>query len=138
MLTPRKLKYRKSQRGKTKDLSLVGHRLEFGKYGLKALEKHWLSARQIEAARRAMTRHIKRGGQIWIRVFPSKPVSARPPETRMGGGKGPVEYFVAPISPGRIIFEMDGIEEPLAREALRLAARKLPIKTRYVTKDTER
>lgn len=136
MLTPRKLKFRKSMRGKIKNLSLEGHRLEFGKFGIKSLEKTWLTARQIEAARRAMTRHIRRGGQIWIRVFPDKPVTQRPPETGMGGGKGAVDHFVVPISPGRIIFEMDGVEEGVAKDALYLAARKLPIKTRFISKES--
>ena len=135
MLTPRKSKYRKSQRGKIKEISVKGHRLEFGKFGIKALEKSWLTARQIEAARRAITRHIKRGGQIWIRVFPDKPVTTRPPETGMGGGKGSVDHFVVSVSPGRIIFEMDGVSETLAKESLYLAARKLPIKTRYISKE---
>ena len=135
MLTPRKSKYRKSQRGKIKEISVKGHRLEFGKFGIKALEKSWFTARQIEAARRAITRHIKRNGQIWIRVFPDKPVTTRPPETGMGGGKGSVDHFVVSVSPGRIIFEMDGVSETLAKEALYLAARKLPIKTRYISKE---
>jgi len=137
MLTPKKLKYRKQQRGTIRKTSTEGHRLEFGKYGLKVLEPCWMTARQIEAARRAMTRHVQRGGQIWIRIFPDKPVSARPPETRMGGGKGPVDHFVAPISAGKVIFEMDGIAEAIARDALYLAARKLPVKTRFIQKGND-
>ena len=137
MLIPRKVKHRKHQRGKIKSLSTKGYNLAFGKYGLKALEKTWLTARQIEAARRAMTRHIKRGGKIWIRVFPDKPVTATPPETGMGGGKGSVDHYVVSISPGRIIFEMDGVAEDLAREAIMRAARKLPIKTAYIVKESE-
>ncbi len=135
MLTPKKVKHRKHHRGQIKNLASKGYELEFGSFGLKAMEKTWLTARQIEAARRAMTRHIKRGGKIWIRVFPDKPVSATPPETGMGGGKGSVDHYVASVSPGRIIFEMDGVESSIAREAIMKAARKLPIRTIYIAKE---
>ena len=137
MLTPRKIKHRKQQKGVMRKLSTKGYTLEFGRYGLKALEAKFITARQIEAARRAITRHIQRGGKIWIRIFPDKPITTTPPETGMGGGKGAVDHYVAPVSPGRIIFEMDGIEEPLAREALTKAAGKLPIKTVYIVKEQE-
>jgi large subunit ribosomal protein L16 len=134
MLTPRKLKHRKVARGVIRDISTRGYQINFGKYGLKALGKGWLSARQIEAARRAMTRYIKRGGEVWIRIFPDKPVTATPAETGMGGGKGSLDHFVAPVSPGRILFEMDGVGDDIAKEALRLAANKLSIKTKFITK----
>lgn len=137
MLTPRKLKHRKQQKGMMRKISTKGYTLEFGRYGLKALEAKFITARQIEAARRAITRHIQRGGKIWIRIFPDKPITATPPETGMGGGKGAVDHYVAPVSPGRIIFEMDGIEEPIAREALTKAAGKLPIKTVYIVREQE-
>ena len=137
MLTPKKVKHRKHHRGQIKNLASCGYDLEFGSFGLKAMEKTWLTARQIEAARRAMTRHVKRGGKIWIRVFPDKPVTSTPPETGMGGGKGAVDHYVACVSPGKIIFEMDGIEPTIAREAIMRAARKLPIRTNYITKEQE-
>lgn len=132
---PRKIKYRKSQRGRVRGMTSRAFGLDFGRYGLKVLESGWITARQIEAARRAMTRHIKRGGEIWIRVFPAKPVSARPPETRMGGGKGAVDHFVARVSAGRIIFEMDGVPQEIAHQAMKLAAAKLPLKTVFVSKE---
>jgi len=134
MLMPRKMKYRKQQKGSLGRIATKGNSLAFGKFGLKALESTLLTARQIESARRAMTRYIHRGGEIWIRVFPDKPKTAFPLETGMGGGKGQVSHFVAPIKPGRIIFEMDGIPKEIAREAIRLASHKLPIKTKFVEK----
>lgn len=135
---PRKMKYRKQQKGKLKRVAIKANQLAFGKYGLKALEAKQISARQIEAARRAMTRHIKRGGEVWIRIFPDKPKTAFPLETRMGGGKGQVSYFVAKVEPGRILFEMDGVPRQLAQEAITLAAHKLPIKTKFVEKEKEK
>lgn len=135
MLIPKKLKHRKHFRGTIPQKSTRGHELSFGRYGLKVEEGGWLTARQIEAARRAATRYIKKGGEVWIRVFPDKPVTARPPETGMGGGKGSLDHFVAVVAPGRIVMEIDGVSEELAREALRLAAFKLPFKTRFVKKE---
>ena len=134
MLMPKKTKHRKSHKGRRRFTSKAsaGVGLSFGSYGLKAMDRTWLSSRQIEAARRAMTRSIKRGGKIWIRVFPDKPITQKPAETRMGKGKGSVEYWVAVIKPGRVLFEMSGVEEEIAREALRLAATKLPCKTKFV------
>lgn len=129
MLQPNRLKYRKVQKGRNTGLATRGASVSFGEYGLKATTRGRLTARQIEAARRAMTRHIKRGGRVWIRVFPDKPISKKPAEVRMGGGKGAPEYFVAEIQPGKILYEMDGVTEDLAREAFRLAAAKLPFKT---------
>ena len=128
------MKYRKQQKGKIKRVATKGDKLAFGRYGLKALEGKLIAARQIEAARRAMTRHIKRGGEIWIRIFPDKPKTALPLETGMGGGKGQVSHFVAKVEPGRIIFEMDGISRELAKEAITLASHKLPIKTKFIEK----
>lgn len=135
MLTPRKLKHRKVFRGKMAGLASRGTDLNFGRFGLKSLERGWVSARQIEAARKAMTRYIKRGGEVWIRVFPHKPVTAQPPETGMGGGKGALDHFVSVVKPGRILFEMDGVTAEVAKEAMRLAAHKLMVKTTLVTKD---
>ena len=132
MLMPKKVKFRKQQRGKRAGLAIRGSNLDFGSYGLKATGRGWLSTRQIEAARIAMTRHIKRTGKIWIRVFPDKPISKKPAETRMGSGKGAPEDWVAVIKPGRILYEMDGIDEETAREALRLASHKLSIATKFV------
>lgn len=135
MLTPRKMRYRKQFRGgRIGRLATQGNRVSFGQYGLKALERTWITARQIEAARRAMTRYIKREGQIWIRIFPAKPVSAQPTETGMGGGKGSVDHFVAVVKPGQMLFEMSGVSEGVAREAMRLAAGKLPITSKFVTR----
>jgi len=134
MLLPKKVKHRKWQKGKSRGLSRRGSHLDFGSFGLKALEAHWISSRQIEAARRAMTRHVQRGGKIWIRIFPYKPVTKKGSEVGMGGGKGGVDHFVFPIKPGRIIFEIDGVDKTLASEALRLAAHKFPIKTKIVSK----
>jgi large subunit ribosomal protein L16 len=132
MLQPKKTKFRKMQKGKMKGDAQRGHQLAFGSYGIKSLEETWMSARQIEAARIAVTRFMKRQGQVWIRVFPDKPITKKPAEVRMGKGKGAVEGWVACVSPGRIIFECDGIDMETAKEALRLAAQKLPIKTKFV------
>ena len=138
MLMPKKVKYRKQQRGKNRGIALRGSTISFGDYGLQAIERGWLTARQIEAARIAMTRHVKRGGKIWIRIFPDKPVTKKPLETRMGKGKGAPEEWVAVIKPARILYEMEGVEEPIAREAMRLAAHKLPLRTRFVTRGERR
>ena len=135
MLMPKKVKYRKQQRGRMTGKAKGGAAVSFGEYGLKALEACWMTNRQIEAARVAMTRHIKRGGKIWIRVFPDKPVTKKPAETRMGKGKGAPEYWVAVIKPGRMLFEIEGVTEELAREALRLGANKLPMKTKFVSRN---
>lgn len=132
MLMPKRVKYRKQMRGRMTGKADRGAVVQFGEYGLQALDPVWLTSRQIEAARKAMVRYVKRRGKIWIRVFPDKPVTKKPAETRMGKGKGPVEYWVAVIKPGRVLFEMAGIEEEAAREALRLAAFKLPCKTRFI------
>lgn len=129
MLQPARTKYRKQQKGRNTGVALRGAKVSFGEFGLKAIERGRLTSRQIEAARRAMTRHIKRGGRIWIRIFPDKPVSQKPAEVRMGNGKGSPEYYVAEIQPGKVLYEMDGVNEELAKEAFRLAAAKLPIKT---------
>ena len=134
MLMPRKTKYRKQQRGSRKGIATAGNRVDFGEYGLQALEAAWLTANQIEAARVAITRHVKRGGQIWIRVFPDKPVTKKPAETRMGSGKGSPEGWVAVVRPGRMLFEIAGVDENLAREAMKLAEHKLPIAVRFMTK----
>ena len=134
MLMPKRTKFRKMQRGRMTGKAKGGFAVSFGEFGLKALEPCWMTNRQIEAARVALTRHIKRGGKIWIRVFPDKPVTKKPAETRMGKGKGAPEYWVAVIKPGRMLFEIEGVSEKLAREALRLAANKLPMKTRFVTR----
>lgn len=132
MLMPKRVKYRRQHRGRMKGEAQRGNQLAYGEYGLQALEATWMTANQIEAARRAMTRYIKRGGQIWIKVFPDKPVSKKPAEVRMGSGKGSPEYWVAVIKPGRVLFEMSGVSEEIAREAMRLAANKLPIKTKFI------
>jgi len=138
MLMPKKTKYRKQQRGRMSGKAKGGSAVNFGEFGLKALEACWMTNRQIEAARVAMTRYIKRGGKIWIRVFPDKPVTKKPAETRMGKGKGAPEYWVAVVKPGRVLFEIEGVSETMAREALRLGANKLPMKTKFVTRaDTE-
>ncbi|MCR4438880.1 MAG: 50S ribosomal protein L16 [bacterium] len=134
MLMPKRTKWRKQQRGRMKGIATRGAMLTFGHYGLKALEPAWITQRQIEAARIAMTRHIKRGGRVWIRIFPDKPVTKKPAETRMGKGKGAPEYWVAVVKPGRVLFELEGVSEELAREALRLAAHKLPIRTKFVAR----
>lgn len=135
MLLPRKTKYRKQQRGRRRGFAKGQHQVHFGDYGLKALETGWVTNRQIEAARIAMTRKIRRGGKVWINVFPDKPVSQKPAETRMGSGKGSPEHWVAVVKPGRVMFELAGVPESLAKEAMRLAGRKLPIKTKFVTRD---
>jgi large subunit ribosomal protein L16 len=132
MLQPNRLKYRKVQKGRNTGIATRGTKVSFGEFGLKSVARGRLTSRQIESARRAMTRHIKRGGRIWIRVFPDKPISKKPAEVRMGGGKGSPEYFVAEIQPGKMLYEMDGVAEDLAREAFRLAAAKLPLKTTFV------
>ena len=134
MLQTARRKYRKEQKGRNKGIATRGSHVAFGEYGLKSLGRGRLTARQIEAARRAMTRHIKRGGRIWIRIFPDKPISAKPAEVRMGNGKGNPEYYVAEIQPGKVLYEMDGVQESLAREAFRLAATKLPLPTVFVTR----
>lgn len=134
MLMPKRIKYRKQQRGRMKGKAVRGSSIAFGQYALKALEPHWITSRQIEAARIAMTRYIKRGGKVWIRIFPDKPVTQKPAETRMGKGKGSPEYWVAVVKPGRIMFEIEGVSEAIAKEAMRLAAHKLPIKTKFVSR----
>ncbi len=134
MLMPKKVKYRKCHRGRMRGRAKGGDVLSFGDYGLQALEPAWLTARQIEAARIAMTRHIKRGGKVWIRIFPDKPVTKKPLETRMGKGKGPPDAWVAVVKPGRVLYELEGVEPELAKEAFRLAAHKLPIKTRFLSR----
>ena len=134
MLLPKRTKYRKQHRGRMKGKAGRGNTLSFGEFGLQALEPCWMTSRQIEAARRAIVRHVKRGGKLWIRVFPDKPVTSKPAETRMGGGKGAVDHWVAVVKPGRMIFEMSGVPEEAAREAMRLASHKLPIKTRFVSR----
>ncbi|MDR1927977.1 MAG: 50S ribosomal protein L16 [Oscillospiraceae bacterium] len=134
MLLPKRVKHRKVQRGRMKGKATRGNFIAYGDYGLEALEPCWITANQIEAARIAMTRHIKRGGKVWIKIFPDKPVTAKPAETRMGSGKGAPEYWVAVVKPGRILFEIAGVETELAREAMRLAATKLPVKCKFVTK----
>ncbi|HVA38434.1 MAG TPA: 50S ribosomal protein L16 [Candidatus Dormibacteraeota bacterium] len=135
MLTPKRVKWRKQQRGRMKGRALVGNALTFGEYGLQAEEPVWLTARQIEAARIAMTRHIKRGGKVWIKVFPDKPVTKKPAETRQGSGKGNPEFWVAVVKPGRMLFELSGVAPEVAKEALRLAAFKLPIRTKFVQRE---
>lgn len=134
MLLPKKVKHRKQFRGRMKGKAGRGNTISHGDYGLVAMEPSWITNRQIEAARIAMTRHIKRGGQVWIKIFPDKPVTAKPAETRMGSGKGSPEYWVAVVKPGRVMFEMSGVAVDVAKEAMRLAANKLPIKTKFVVK----
>ena len=135
MLMPKRVKFRRVQRGRLKGKALRGNTVTNGNYGLMALEPAWITSNQIEAARIAMTRYIKRGGKVWIKIFPDKPITEKPAETRMGSGKGSPEYWVAVVKPGRIMFEMDGVNEEVAREAMRLASHKLPIKTKFVTKE---
>jgi large subunit ribosomal protein L16 len=137
VLLPRRTKFRKQQRGRRTGLAKGQQRVHFGDYGLKALEAGWVTNRQIEAARIAMTRKIKRGGKVWINVFPDKPVSQKPAETRMGSGKGSPEHWVAVVKPGRVMFELAGVPEPLAKEAMRLAGMKLPVKTKFVKREVE-
>ena len=134
MLMPKKVKHRRVMKGRMRGKATRGENLDFGDFGLKALDAGWITDRQIEAARIAMTRHIKRGGKIWIRMFPDKPVTKKPAETRMGKGKGAPEYWVAVVKPGRILYEIEGVDETTARDAMRLAAQKLPIKTKFVTR----
>ncbi len=134
MLQPNRTKYRKDQKGRNRGLAQRGANVSFGDFGLKTLERGRITARQIEAARRAITRHIKRGGRVWIRVFPDKPISTKPAEVRMGNGKGNPEYWVALVQPGRVLYEMDGVDEAIAREAFALAAAKLPVKTTFVVR----
>ena len=137
MLMPKRVKYRRVQRGRMKGKALRGNKVTNGSYGLVALEPAWITSNQIEAARIAMTRYIKRGGKVWIKIFPDKPITEKPAETRMGSGKGSPEYWVAVVKPGRVLFEMDGISEDVAKEAMRLAGHKLPIKTKFVAKEQE-
>jgi len=137
MLMPKRVKFRRVQRGRLKGKALRGNTITNGNYGLVALEPAWITSNQIEAARIAMTRYIRRGGKVWIKIFPDKPITEKPAETRMGSGKGSPEYWVAVVKPGRIMFEMDGVSPEVAREAMRLASHKLPIKCKFVTKETE-
>ncbi len=137
MLSPRRTKFRKQQRGRMRGLATRGSTLNFGDFALQSTECGWITSRQIEAGRRAMTRYIRRGGKIWIRIFPDKPVTMRPAETRMGSGKGAPEYWVAVIKPGRILYEIQGVPEATAREAMRLAAYKMPVKTKFISRETE-
>lgn len=134
MLAPKRVKFRKQHRGRRSGIAVSGSTLTFGEYGLKALEAAWITNRQIEAARRAITHHIKRGGKVWIRIFPDKPITKKPAETRMGKGKGAPEGWVVVVKPGRVLCEMEGVTEVTAREAMRLAAHKLPIATRFVSR----
>jgi large subunit ribosomal protein L16 len=134
MLLPKRVKYRRVQRGRLKGVAHRGNKVNYGDFGLQALEPAWITSNQIEAARIAMTRYIKRGGKVWIKIFPDKPITEKPAETRMGSGKGSPEYWVAVVKPGRIMFEIGGVSEELAREAMRLAANKLPIKCKFVVK----
>ena len=134
MLQPKRTKYRKQQKGRNRGKALTGNRVSFGEYGLKAITRGQLTARQIEAGRRAITRHVKRGAKIWIRVFPDKPITKKPLEVRQGKGKGSVEYWVAPVQPGRMLFEMEGVSEEVARQAMRLAAAKLPVLTTFTAR----
>ena len=137
MLSPKRVKYRRVMRGRLTGKALRGNKVTYGDFGLQSLEPCWITANQIEAARIAMTRYIKRGGKVWIKIFPDKPVTEKPAETRMGSGKGSPEYWVAVVKPGRVMFEIGGVSEEVAREALRLAANKLPVKCKFVVKETE-
>ncbi|MBE6801618.1 MAG: 50S ribosomal protein L16 [Clostridia bacterium] len=134
MLLPKRVKYRRVQRGRLKGVAHRGNKVNYGDFGLQALEPAWITSNQIEAARIAMTRYIKRGGKVWIKIFPDKPITEKPAETRMGSGKGSPEYWVAVVKPGRVMFEIGGVDEALAREAMRLAANKLPIKCKFIVK----
>jgi large subunit ribosomal protein L16 len=136
MLMPKRVKYRRVQRGRLKGKATRGNTLAYGSYGLVALEPAWITSNQIEAARIAMTRYIRRGGKVWIKIFPDKPITEKPAETRMGSGKGSPEYWVAVVKPGRVMFEMDGVAPEIAKEAMRLASHKLPIKCKFVMKET--
>ena len=137
MLLPKRVKYRRVQRGRLKGVAHRGNTVNYGDFGLQALEPAWITSNQIEAARIAMTRYIRRGGKVWIKIFPDKPITEKPAETRMGSGKGSPEYWVAVVKPGRIMFEMNGVAPEVAREAMRLASHKLPIKCKFITKETE-
>lgn len=137
MLLPKRVKYRRVQRGRLKGKAMRGNKVTYGDYGLVSLEPAWITSNQIEAARVAMTRYIKRGGQVWIKIFPDKPITQKPAETRMGSGKGSPEYWVAVVKPGRVMFEIAGVEESVAKEALRLAANKLPVKCKIATKEEQ-
>lgn len=137
MLLPKRVKYRRVQRGRLKGKATRGNQVNYGDFGLVALEPAWITSNQIEAARIAMTRYIKRGGQVWIKIFPDKPITEKPAETRMGSGKGSPEYWVAVVKPGRVMFEIGGVSEELAREAMRLAAHKLPVKCKFIAKESE-
>jgi large subunit ribosomal protein L16 len=137
MLLPKRVKYRKVQRGRMRGTATRGNKITYGEFGLQAMEPCWITSNQIEAARIAMTRYIKRGGQVWIKIFPDKPVTQKPAETRMGSGKGSPEYWVAVVKPGRVLFEIAGVSEEAAREALRLAGHKLPCKTKIIARETE-
>ena len=137
MLMPKRTKYRRVQRGRMKGAASRGNKVSYGEFGIQAMEPGWITGNQIEAARVAMTRYTKRGGQVWIKIFPDKPVTKQPAETRMGSGKGSPEYWVAVVKPGRIMFEIAGVSDEIAREALRLASHKLPIKTKIVKRETE-
>lgn len=137
MLLPKRVKYRRVQRGRMKGKATRGNFVAYGDFGIQAMEPAWITSNQIEAARIAMTRHIKRGGQVWIKIFPDKPITEKPAETRMGSGKGSPEYWVAVVKPGRVLFEIGGVSEELAREAMRLAMHKLPIKCKFVRKQDE-
>ena len=137
MLMPKRVKFRRVQRGRLKGKAMRGNKVTNGQYGLVATEPAWITANQIEAARIAMTRYIRRGGQVWIKIFPDKPITEKPAETRMGSGKGSPEYWVAVVKPGRIMFEMEGVAEDVAREAMRLAGHKLPIKTKFIKKENQ-
>jgi len=136
MLQPKRVKYRKTHKGRRRGKAQAGNVVLFGDFGLQALASAWITSRQIEAARRAMTRHIRRGGNIWIRIFPDKPVTKKPAETRQGGGKGPLDHWVSVVRPGRILFEMKGVSEEVARRAMHLASSKLPIDTKFVVKES--
>jgi large subunit ribosomal protein L16 len=136
MLAPKRVKFRKQMKGRTRGMAQRGNQVSFGDYGLQTTEPGWITNRQIEAARVAMTRHIKRGGKVWIRIFPDKPVTKKPAETRMGKGKGNPEYWVAVVKPGRMMFELEGVPEDVARRAFALAAAKLPVRTQFVIRDT--
>ncbi len=137
MLMPKRVKYRRQHRGRMRGKALRGNKVTYGQYGLQALEPHWITSNQIEAARVAINRYLRRGGKVWVKIFPDKPVTAKPAETRMGSGKGSPEYWVAVVKPGRVMFELAGVNEKVAREAFRLASHKLPIKTRFVVSDVE-
>jgi large subunit ribosomal protein L16 len=137
MLQPKRVKYRKRQKGRLRGLATRGNSISFGDYGLQAVEKGWITNRQIEAARVALTRHIKRGGKVWIRIFPDRPVTRKPAETRMGKGKGAPEGWVAPVKAGRMLFELEGVAQPVARRAMELAAAKLPVKTKFIVREEQ-